>query len=71
MRAREIIIPTTHPHVVTIDIDPGEWRRIERVIEERPELRLLHLDDGRANQWRVVIGCASEAVRDAAEDGWG
>lgn len=71
MRAREIIIPATHPHVATITIDPGDWRRIERVIEERPELRLLHLDDGRANHWRVTIGCASEQMRDVIEDGWG
>lgn len=71
MRAREIIIPATHPHVATITIDPAAWHRIERMIEDQQELRLLHLDDSRANHWHVTIGCASDRMRDAVEDGWG
>lgn len=70
MRARQIITPPSHPHITTITIDPADWRRIERIIEERPELRLVDLDDRQSGEWRITIGCASERVMDAVEDGW-
>lgn len=71
MQARKITAPTSHPHIVNIAIDPADRLRIERMIENSPELRLVDLDDRRADEWTISIGCASERVRDAVEDGWG
>lgn len=71
MPARKITAPTSHPYIISIAIDPADRQRIERMIENSPELRLVDLDDRRANEWTIAIGCASERVRDAVEDGWG
>lgn len=71
MRLDQITLPESHPHLVTIHIDPADWRRVERMIDDAPELRLLDLDGSHADRWTVRIGCASERVRDAVDDGWG
>lgn len=71
MRLREISAPSSHPYVASIAIDPVQMQRLERMIENARELRLLDVDDRTPDQWRVRIGCASAAVRDAVEDGWG
>lgn len=71
MPTRTIRAPASHPYLVTLSIDPADWRRVERMIDDRPELRLLDLDDRHAERWTVTIGCASDRVRDTVEDGWG
>ena len=68
---RRLCWSVSPPYTVTLSIDPADWRRVERMIEDRPELRLVHLDDARADRWTIIVGCASDRVRDAVEDGWG
>ena len=71
MRQREIIPPPTHPYVASITIDPVDLRRVQRMVEDRPELRFLDYDDAEPDAWPVRVGCASRAVADAVEDAWG
>lgn len=71
MRLAEIAPPASHPHIATITIDPADWHRLERMIEDARELRLVRLDDDQPDRWVVVIGCASERVREMIQDGWG
>jgi hypothetical protein len=68
---RQITPPDTHPHVATITIDPADLDKVERMVDDARELRLLDIDDGTADQWTVRVGCASERVRDLFEDRWG
>lgn len=71
MRLHEISPPPSHPHVAAISIDPADWPRIQRMIEDARELRFLDLDDSLPNAWDVRIGCASERVRECVEENWG
>jgi hypothetical protein len=71
MRLHQITPPTSHPHVAEITIDPADWNRVQRMIEEARELRLVELDDSQPGTWTVRIGCASERVREAVEEQWG
>jgi hypothetical protein len=70
MRLHQIKAPASHPYVANLTIDPVEWHKLERMIENSRALRLLDLDDRSADHWTVRIGCASERVRDGLEDGW-
>jgi hypothetical protein len=71
MRYHEISPPSSHPHVAEITIDPVHFRRLQRLTEDHPEVRLLNFDDREPDCWTVWIGCASEVVLDRLEDGWG
>lgn len=71
MRLHQITPPATHPHIAEIAIDPADWPRLERVIDEARELHLVELDDGEPDAWVVRIGCASRRVQEGVEDGWG
>lgn len=71
MALRKITPPRTHPHVARITVDPADVHRLEQRIENSRELRLLDVDDDEPDQWTLSIGCASERVREAVEDGWG
>lgn len=71
MRLAEIAPPASHPHVTQIEIDPADWHRLRSLIEDARELRLVRVDDDQPDRWTVVIGCASERVRDMIEHGWG
>jgi len=66
-----IIPPNTHPHVVTLHIDPVQYQQLERLSDERPEVRLLHCDSSEPDCWTVRTGCASAAIAERLEDGWG
>jgi len=61
--------PASHPHQTTAVIDPADHHRVERFIDNHPELRLLGTEDKRPNQWIIHVGCASERVCDAF-DNW-
>jgi len=62
--------PKTHPHIATIIIDPADWRRIETVFEDRPEVKIIGSDRQTPDRWTIFVGCASERVRDFVEDNW-
>jgi hypothetical protein len=71
MHYKEITAPASHPYIATIIVDPADFHRIERLIDDSRELRLLDCDDSEADHWKVRIGCASEAVKANVEDAWG
>jgi len=71
MRYNEIATPVSHPHVVTIYIDPTEFRDFERRMENHPELLLFDYDSSSSDRWLVRIGCASEAAADRLTAAWG
>jgi len=70
MQYRELAPPASHPHVVRLQIDPFDWQRLERLIDQSRELRLLSVDDRQPDAWTVIVGCASARVAEALEDGW-
>ncbi len=61
-------VPDTHPYVAELRIDPADHRRITRIIDERPELRLLGTLDQQPDEWIMLVGCASRRVREQFED---
>jgi hypothetical protein len=71
MRYREIAAPSSHPYIACLTIDPVEFGRLQRLADDHPEVQLIDFDDSQADFWTVRIGCASEAVADRLEDGWG
>ena len=54
-----------------ISIDPADIHRLEQVIDNARELRLLDVDDSEPDEWTITVGCASDRVRERVEDGWG
>lgn len=71
MRYNEITPPTTHPYVVRIAVDPADFHRLENLIDDARELRMLGCDDSTPDIWIVQIGCASERVASHLQDAWG
>lgn len=62
--------PDSHPFVTDIAIDPAEFSTFERLMQDRPEVRLLARID-RPDAWVVHVACASETVRRRLHDAWG
>jgi predicted metalloprotease len=58
----------SHPHVSIVQIDPADHRRLTRLVDDRPELRVLGTCDKHADQWTVHVGCASQRVRDQFDE---
>lgn len=71
MRLHQITPPASHPYIAEITIDPADWNRVQRMIEEARELRLIELDESQPDGWTVRIGCASLRVQEAVEENWG
>jgi hypothetical protein len=44
--------------------------RLERLTEDRPEVRLLHRDDQESDYWTLSLGCAIVEVASRLEAGW-
>ena len=71
MHDTNIKAPKTHPYVVSLQIDPVDLVRLEDLAMERREIKILDVEDGEPDVWTVHVGCASQAVADKIEDGWG
>jgi hypothetical protein len=70
MRHFEINPPASHPYIAVLRIDPVQFHELERRIQDRDEVRILHCDSSEPDIWAVHLGCASEAVAERMEDGW-
>jgi hypothetical protein len=71
MRYRDIVRPRSHPYIATLTIDPADLRRIQSLVEDRPELKFLDYDDSKPDLWTVRVACASREVVNRLEDAWG
>lgn len=58
MRYHEIL-PSTHPHIVQIVIDPAQFAEFRRLTEDVSEVRLLRHSDSTSDRWTLSIACAS------------
>lgn len=63
-------LPTTHPYIATLTIDPADLSRFEQMAEDRPELRIRNTDCSEPDRWTVHVACASEAVKNLLEAAW-
>lgn len=71
MRYDEINPPSTHPHLVTVRIDPVDLPRLRRRADNGDDVaRVVHVDRSVADLWSVTVACASRAVRDRVEETW-
>lgn len=62
--------PSSHPYIAEVTFDPVNWRHLQRMIDERDELRLLGVDQSEPDLWIAHVGCASRAVQELMEQ-WG
>lgn len=62
--------PASHPYVAEVSYDPVYHDRLERLVEERDELKLLGVDMSSPDLWTAFVACASDAVQDRVEQ-WG
>jgi hypothetical protein len=60
----------THPFAATILMDPSQLYSFGRAFEDRPEVRILKVDDQTPSCWTVYAACASEGVQDLLESNW-
>lgn len=78
MRLREInttsgkrlSLPSSHPILLELDIDPVDWQRFNRLMEDDPGTRIMGYDEPANGLMTVQIACASAAVRDGLSDAW-
>jgi hypothetical protein len=79
MRYRDIIadvgdrfqLPSSHPYLAEIVIDPVNWHDLQRLDANDLTIHIVCHDAPRDGQMNVYVGCASAAIRDRLEDGWG
>lgn len=61
----------THPHTATVTIEPADLARLRRLFEDSNEVIIGDVNVSDPDRWTVTAHCASEAVRQRFEDGWG
>lgn len=59
--------PASHPYVATIAFDPANWRNLQRIIDERDEMKLLGADQSKPDTWTARVACASRATVEDVE----
>lgn len=63
-------VPTTHPHVIEIELDPADYGRICRLTDEAPEVRVLDVDQSHPNVWTMYVACASAETASRLQAAW-
>ena len=77
MRYRDITqasrfrLPATHPILAQIVIDPVNWHDLQRLDADDLTIHIVGHDAPQDGQMVVYVACASIAVKDRLEDGWG
>jgi hypothetical protein len=64
-------LPTSHPYLAEIAIDPMDWFRFEQMVGDTPATRIVGHDDPCDGWLTAYVACASEKTRRRLEDGWG
>jgi len=57
-------LPSTHPILATLRIDPADWHRLQELNADNPATRLLGHDEPHdERRLTVYVACASREVR--------
>jgi hypothetical protein len=62
---------SSHPYLLALIIDPVDWDRLQQMADENLAVEIVGHDAPQGGVMRVLVACASAAVRDRLEDGWG
>lgn len=63
-------LPTTHPYISEIRIDPAYWIRFANLAQGRPEVIILNCCTTMPDHWTISVACASAEVMKRLEDAW-
>jgi hypothetical protein len=70
--ANRFRLPSSHPILAQITIDPADWPRLQQLYSDNPATRILSHDDPENGVLTVHIGCDSLETRRRLEGGcWG
>jgi hypothetical protein len=64
-------LPSSHPILAEVHIDPVDWYRFETLNDDTPATRIVGHDDANDGLMTVYVACASDEVKERLEDGWG
>jgi hypothetical protein len=67
---KSLRLPESHPILLELSIDPVDWHRLNRLLDDDPGTRILGHHEPAGGLMTVQIACASVAVRDALSDAW-
>lgn len=63
-------LPASHPHLLELQIDPGDWHRFNQFAEDDPTFRIIGHDDPENGLMTVRIACGSPKVAEQLSDAW-
>ena len=63
-------IPSTHPYVAEITLDPADYYRFSCLTDDAPELRVLDVDKSQPDIWTVFVACASAETASRLKSAW-
>jgi hypothetical protein len=63
-------LPTSHPILAEIGIDPADWHDFQRLFADDPVIHILGHETPRNQRMIVHLACASVKVQRRLEDGW-
>lgn len=69
--SRRFRLPTSHPILTAINIDPANWYRFQNLNEDTPATKIVGYDEPQDGLMTIHVACASDEVRDRLLDGWG
>ncbi|MDP3400005.1 MAG: hypothetical protein Q8R97_02670 [Brevundimonas sp.] len=70
MRAQNLKLPKSHPHLAEITVDAGKLDELGFLLVDRAETKLLWVINDQPEVHQFYVGCASETVRDRLEARW-
>ena len=68
--AKRFRLPSSHPILAEITIDPVHWHDLQRLDADDLTIHIVGHDEPQNGKMVVYVACASHAVRDRLEDCW-
>jgi hypothetical protein len=68
--SHRFLLPTSHPVLAEINIDPADWYDFQRLDADNPATHIVGHDTPSDGMMTVFIACASDEVRQRLDDGW-
>lgn len=62
--------PASHPYVDTIDIEPADYCRFCRMLEDAPQHKILDCDQSHPDLWPTRVASASKEAASRLRDAW-